>query len=148
LSAISDIPEDGIRLDRGGAGMLRFSIQAAVENKEPPDRGDGFDLVLVDWTFGSEELSCYSACLRELERKPCLMMQVGDAGSLGLRDGVTVAIETRTGSLEATLCVKENMAPGILFMPRHRQIVWQKLGDSRTYIARDRIRKLLPRKPN
>jgi NADH-quinone oxidoreductase subunit G len=144
LSAISDIPPDGVRLQRDGAETLRFAPKAGDGDKAPSDRGENFDVVLVDRTFGSEELSSYSACIRELERKPCVMIQLNDAHELGLRNGDAVEIEAKNGAVEATLCVKENMASGTLFMPRNRQIMWQKLGAGRTRIAKDRIRKLLP----
>jgi NADH-quinone oxidoreductase subunit G len=144
LSAISDIPEDGIRLQRDGAEAFRFSAKADTQDEAQPDRAEDFDLILVDWTFGSEELSSYSACLRELERKPCVMMQLNDASELGLRNSDTIEIETKNGAVEATLCVKEDMASGMLFIPRNRQIRWQQLGSGQTRIAKDRIRKLLP----
>lgn len=141
LRDIDELPEDGLRLSAGAEGTSRFSLEpvAAAENRKL----EGYlELIPVDWTFGTEELSAYSPPLRKVEREPCLLMQSGEAEGWGLRDGDRVAIQTDKGSVEIRICVVEGMAAGIGVMPRHRQLAWQFLETGGTRLRRDQIRKV------
>ena len=81
---------------------------------------------MVDWTFGTEELSALSECLRELEPEPCLIMHTKDATDMGLIDGERVIIQADNGNLEIKLRVVGNMAAGVLVVPRHRKTIHGK----------------------
>lgn len=87
--------------------------------------GLSFELMLVDWTFGTEELAGYSRMIRGVEKSPCLIMQEKDAARLGLKDHDRVRILQDGDSLEVELSVVRNMASGILILPRHRRLNWQ-----------------------
>ena len=91
---------------------------------EPPE-DPSFELLLVDWTFGTEELAGYSPFVREVEKSPCLFMQAKDAARLGLKDKDKIRISQVGGLLEVELAVVQNMAPGIMVLPRHRQLNWR-----------------------
>jgi NADH-quinone oxidoreductase subunit G len=91
---------------------------------EPPE-DPSFELLLVDWTFGTEELAGYSRFIREVEKSPCLFMQAKDVARLGLKDKDKIRISREEGSLEVELAVVQNMAPGIMVLPRHRQLNWR-----------------------
>ena len=95
---------------------------------------------MVDWTFGTEELSNYSPCLGTVGPSPVLFMHGDDAVSLGLTDGKPVVLATETGSVTVDLRVVDNMRAGVLVLPRHHRLDWQQLGSGPIRIAADRIR--------
>ena len=65
-----------------------------------------------------------------------------DAQRLGLGNGRTVVIDLDGGPLELKLCVAENMAPGYMFVPRHRKLEWQKIKGSPVIVPLDMIREV------
>lgn len=141
FSSIDEIPREGIVCSCGVNIDSRFSINWSTASNKRHDSGVDFDLIEVDWTFGTEELSSLSPCLRELERRPCLAMHSGQAESMGLTDGDLIEISTETGGLEAELCTADNMAPGILVLPKHRKLAWQIFTPGKIRIRKDQIRK-------
>jgi anaerobic selenocysteine-containing dehydrogenase len=70
-----------------------------------------------------------------------MSMHVKDAENLGLADGDMVSVKMDTGSIEVKLSVSEKMARGVLILPRHPRLQWQKLKNALTIIPMDRIRK-------
>jgi anaerobic selenocysteine-containing dehydrogenase len=103
---------------------------------------NSLELLPVDWTFGTEELSSYSRFIQQVEKTPFLMMPAADATRLGLNDKDRVVVDFEGGTLEVGLSVMENMAPGVIILPRHRQLAWQKLKDIPAMILVERIRKI------
>ena len=95
----------------------------------------------ADWTFGTEELSGFSPNLRELEKPPCVFVQTQDASRLGLRDKDRARILLDGHALEFDVCVVPNMAEGILILPRHRQVEWQKWGTGPVKVAVENVKK-------
>jgi NADH-quinone oxidoreductase subunit G len=142
LPSMEDIPDEGVRLQSAANADLRFKGDYASPFDKTKLQDDHLEVILVDWTFGTEELSAYSSCLWELEPEPCATMHTSDAESLDLSDGNRVVIETENGSLEVNLRVAENMAPSILLVPRHRRLDWQILGAGRVRINKEGIRKV------
>ena len=96
----------------------------------------------MDLTFGSEVLSVHSECLRELEPEPAVLMHTSAARSLDLVDGDSVCIQTESGNFEAQLRVVENMAAGVLVVPRHRKLSWQIFKPGMINIGREQIKKV------
>jgi len=141
LPSSDDIAAEGVRLQSPADTDLHFKGQHAFGIDETGAPDNSLELILVDWTFGTEELSAYSACLRELEPEPCATMHTSDAESLDLSDGNRIVIETENGGLEVNLRVAENMASGVLLVPKHRRLDWQTMGAGRIRIGKDRIRK-------
>jgi len=125
LPPMDDFPEDGIRLAPEPDVRTRFR---PVEIVGPDMPADTLDLLTVDWTFGTEELSGYSPCLQQREDDPCLLVQNDDAAAIGLVHGDTAKIETDTGRIQVPVKVVEQMAAGVVVLPRHRRIDWQCLG--------------------
>jgi NADH-quinone oxidoreductase subunit G len=142
IPSFNEIPEEGIRLHFNGNDPAQFSLDWTLQPGKRNDQGDNLELIFTDWTYGTEELSGFSPCLRELEREPCLSMHSKDAVALDLINGDDVAIHTDTGNLEVKLCVVENMACRSLILPRHRLLPWQNLGTGRIRICRDKIIKV------
>jgi NADH-quinone oxidoreductase subunit G len=142
LPSWDDMPDDGMRLRSAADSDLHFKGQNAfaIDNT---GKGEGsLDLILVDWTFGTEALSSLSACLQELGPEPCATLQTRDAAALNLNHGDRVIIETDSGSLELPIHVADNMAAGILVIPRHRRINWQIFDAGRIAVDKDRIKKV------
>jgi NADH-quinone oxidoreductase subunit G len=141
LPSSDDMPADGVRLQSAADTDLRFKGQHVFGIDKAGDPDSSLELILVDWTFGTEELSAYAACLRELEPEPCATMHTRDARVFNLNDGDRIEIETDSGKLELILRVADNMATGVLVIPRHRKLSWQMMGAGRIRIGKDRIRK-------
>ncbi len=105
-------PEDNIFSWRAGEAQLRNA---------------GLELLLTDWTFGTEELSSYSCPAGKGEAIPTLSMHPDDAARLNLADRDRVALDLDKGEAVLELCIRSNMAPGVVIPPRHRQVKWRKL---------------------
>ena len=142
LPSWDDISDDGVRLQSTANTDLRFKGQNSFAIDKDGAGDDSLALILVDWTFGTEELSAYASCLGELEPEPCATMQTRDAKTFKLNDGDRVAIETDSGKLELALRVADNMATGILLVPRHHRLEWQIFGTGSVSISRDQIKKV------
>jgi NADH-quinone oxidoreductase subunit G len=106
-------------------------------------RGHGqMELMLVDQLFGTEELSSYSQFAREAEKPPRLIMNTSDAERLGFTQGNRVSLQVKGVNIEAALQCVETMAAGVMVLPRHRGIPWQKFEASRVSVSADRIKRL------
>jgi NADH-quinone oxidoreductase subunit G len=140
LPATDDVPEDGIRLLAAAAGE-RFSLDWASMTDDRHRTESRLRLVTVDWTFGTEELSCYSRCLDDVAPPPVMFMQTADAEKLGFSDADEVLVTTEAGSVTVALRVVENMRAGVLVLPRHHRLDWHQLGTGPLWVAADRIRK-------
>ena len=116
---------DGRRIIPAQSPATAFSLSPGPAPKQPSE--NQLQVLLVDWTFGAEELSGYSNAIQQVEKQPCLFMHAEDAARAVLSDGDQVVIQLDTGSLQVKLCVSLNMAPGVVVLPRHRQLAWQKL---------------------
>ncbi len=99
-------------------------------------------LLLVEETFGTEELSSASPCLKELEKPPKLLMHPMDAGELDLVSGDTVSLSLGNATLSPELEVKENMARGILVLPRRRSFGNVLPEGTSIPIEKDRLRRV------
>jgi NADH-quinone oxidoreductase subunit G len=138
LPPIDEFPDEGIRLNLSAQATSRFSIDWSAEGK---DIGDNLELITVDWTFGTEELSGFSECLHELEPQPVIFLSTGEAQNLGFADGDRISIQSAGGSISAELKVVENLAPGVLMVPRHRKLPWQIFEPGSHSISREQIKK-------
>ena len=95
-------------------------------------------VILTERTFGTEELSSYSACLKQLEEEPFAGLLREDAEALGIRPGDRLAILTASGAGELKARVFDRMAPGVILIPSLRSLPWQAFGKR---IRRQDIRK-------
>ncbi|MCU0589324.1 MAG: NADH-quinone oxidoreductase subunit NuoG [Syntrophobacteraceae bacterium] len=127
-----DSPEAAEAMDLPGAGEPTSDI--------PAPAADQFLLLLVDWTFGTEELSGYSPFLRKTEPKPVLWMHAADAAEMGFAEGDSLEIATEDGPVTATLNVSRKMARSVLVLPRHMQVDWHKLRGGRRLLLRGDVR--------
>jgi NADH-quinone oxidoreductase subunit G len=139
LPGISKIPPEGIRFFQAPHPAERF---APVRPNGGPHSDGQLEVMAVERTFGTEELSAYSACLTELASTPGIFINSMDAKQLNLTDGDLVSIELSSGAVEARLRVAANMAADTLVIPRHKDLDWQKMDTGETWVRRDQIRKL------
>jgi NADH-quinone oxidoreductase subunit G len=142
IPAIDELPEDGIRVSPSEEPSPRFSLDwiHELERKQSPD--NSLELVLANWTFSTEELSQYSPPLMKLEKEPSVFVHVDDAARLGLSDSDKVTILLDGGALEVSVSVKQNMALGVIVMPRHRLLEWQKIETLPKFISYEDVRKV------
>jgi NADH-quinone oxidoreductase subunit G len=116
LRELPAIPEEGLRLQLGDEGAARF--EPLPPRPEPAP--DELEVVVTERTFGTEELSGYSACLRALHEPPFVGLHPRDAATLGLREGDRVALRTPSGPVGLNVCCFADMAPGVVVIPRLR----------------------------
>ena len=134
-------PPDGLRLLPQAGGPPVFSLEEINRGVDPvPD--DHLELLLGYKTFGTEELAAYSPYIQKAEEAPRLLLSAQDAAKLGLAAGEQVILRLPGGPLTLELAVAENMAPGVLVLPRHRQLDWQKLPAGPALVPANAIEKV------
>ena len=141
LSHLSDLPypSDGVRTV-GQSGVEEDGVGLSRAQREPGSE-DHFDLLLVERTFGTEALSCFSEICREVEEEPCLTMHPEDAAGR-FAEGDMVRLHAERGYLDVRLELSAKMARKTLVLPRHRRLAWQKFTGSGMKLPLDRIEKL------
>jgi anaerobic selenocysteine-containing dehydrogenase len=100
------------------------------------------ELLLVEQTFGTEELSSYSQFTKDAEMPPWLAMHTRDANRLGLTHEDRVSLQVNGFILEVGLRVADTVAPGVMVLPRHRGIPWQVFKAPRVMVPIERIKRL------
>ncbi len=131
-------PMDGQRVLYANAGAEFKQAEAGIERS-----GAGqLELLLVDWMYGTEELSSHSDTLKSVVPEPKLLIHSADAAAAGLSHGDRVHLELDRGGLEIKLSVSGRMARGVLVLPRHKDIEWQKIGGFNAMVPLERIRKV------
>jgi NADH-quinone oxidoreductase subunit G len=97
------------------------------------------ELLLVDWTFGTDELASYSPLMREAEAAPVLLIHPDDAGKLGLGDGNRAVLHLPKGLLAVRIKLAAAMALEVAVLPRHRQLNWRKLAETPVYLSAKQV---------
>jgi NADH-quinone oxidoreductase subunit G len=123
LPSVESFPEEGISiLPDAAPGQNRFQSEwPGFPMKDKTD--ETLILVPVSSTFGTVDLSILSPCLRSFGDGPSIFIHSSDAKKWTLSDGDRVALNLESGTLEVTTHVRENMASGVVIMPRHRRLV-------------------------
>ncbi|MCE5334856.1 MAG: NADH-quinone oxidoreductase subunit NuoG [Desulfobacteraceae bacterium] len=129
-------PVDGVRVIPVQS-KEEFTSQSVSGGEPAPPRG--LRLLLVDWMFGTGEISAYSDTLLESIPEPVLTMHSADAERAGLLDGQEVALRLEGGTVEVRLRVTEKMAEGVILLPRHQNLRWQKIRGFPALIDPERI---------
>ena len=142
LFPVDVFPDTGIRISPGQNIGIRTARDRFAAAQPALKSSDKLELITVDWTFGTEELSACSPYLKQIEKDPCLFMQSDDAAQLGISNGDTIAIRSVPGIVNVQVGVVENMARGVLVMPRHRKLDWQHLDALRITVSKNQIYKV------
>ena len=137
------ISDDGLRLSTGASADLRFASDFFGQPGQHPESSGRLQLIFSELTFGSEALSIHSECLSELEPEPAVLMHTSEAEGFDLIDGDLISIQTENGRFEAQLKIVENMAAGVLVIPRHRNLSWQIFETGAASIGREQIKKVI-----
>ena len=138
LKALSH-SENGIRvIPERGPKDTGFSWRKG----EPLPQREGLELLLTHRTFGTEELSAYSRPAIKGESTPKLMIHPEDAGRLKLADKDRIALSLGGGEVAVELEIASNMARGVIILPRHRRLKWQKLKQRPVMVPDDAVRKI------
>jgi NADH-quinone oxidoreductase subunit G len=127
LLPVGEFPDAGVRLDLGQNIGTRNDGDRSVLPQSDVKPDDDMELITVDWTFGTEELSVRSPYLRQMEKEPCLFLSMKDSAQLGISDGDRITVRSEAGTIDVHAAVVENMASGILVLPRHHRLDWQHL---------------------
>jgi len=131
--------ENGIRtIPERGSRDTGFSRSKG----EPLPQVKGLELLLTHRTFGTEELSAYSRPAIKGESTPKLMMHAEDAGRLKLADKDRIALSLAGGEVVVELEIASDMAHGVIILPRHRRLEWQKLKQRPVMVPDDAVRKI------
>jgi anaerobic selenocysteine-containing dehydrogenase len=70
-------------------------------------------------------------------------MHPKDASRLNLVNQDRVALQLEGGKLDVRLSISEILAPGVLVLPRHHQLEWQKLKTLPARVSFAQIDKIL-----
>jgi NADH-quinone oxidoreductase subunit G len=123
LRAWADNPE-GVRLLPDSQTDRDFAAAPAASAAAPAGH---LELVLVNQVFGTEELAAYSALSDRVAEPPRLYLNTGEAARLNLSPGDKVTLKLPGGPLQLELACPEQMASGVLAVPRHHLLWWHKL---------------------
>jgi NADH-quinone oxidoreductase subunit G len=129
------LPEDGMRVALKEMATERLK---SILPPGPAAKSDELEIILAERTFGTEELSSYSACLEALQEKPFAGLHPRDAESLGVRAGDHIAVPAGASTVELAVSVFDDMAPGVMVVPRLRRLPWQAFAK---FIRREDIRR-------
>jgi NADH-quinone oxidoreductase subunit G len=129
----------GVRIHSDRWNEPPFSLEGFIGQEEKRDPKDRLELMIVDRTFGTEELSSYSKYSGQAEDEPSLLIQAEEAVRLNLGADDRIILALDGGSLEVKVHPVENMARGVMVLPRHRQLSWQKLKTLPATISPDQI---------
>jgi NADH-quinone oxidoreductase subunit G len=139
LAALTPAERQDIRLVPDQSGVAPFAAKSTVPPEELP--AHRLELVLVEQTFGTEELAGYSPFIQKVEEDPHLLLHQDTATELGLEPGDLVAVPLPGGEVSVRLQTAYNMAPNIAVLPRHRRLAWQKIRDWPVWLAKADLKK-------
>jgi NADH-quinone oxidoreductase subunit G len=105
-----------------------YAWDGLTQRKKDPDTQKEMEVLLVEMMYGTEELSTYSVPIRKMETTPQLWIYAKDAERLGLKKEDTIRLLLGGEEVNVKLCAIGNMAPGVMVLPRYRQLEWQKPG--------------------
>ena len=134
-------PEDEIRLFSPQTRENLFPLTESLPPDKKVSSPDQIELLLVEWTFATEELSTYSEPIREVEEKPHLTISTEEGTRLGLQKGDRAILSLDGGPLEVAIDLNDHLAAGVMILPRHEQLAWQKITNFPIRLTPDRIQK-------
>jgi hypothetical protein len=130
----------GVRLLPTQSEIKPFADQQQDQPQKIP--ADLVELLLVDQTFGTEELAGYSSLIQKVEKEPVLTLPEIIARKWGLVSGERVTVNLPGGEVAVTLQTAGNIAPTVAILPRHRQLDWQKLDRRPLWLGKDNFKKV------
>jgi NADH-quinone oxidoreductase subunit G len=135
-------PVDGVRVLRSDSAPGRAWKSGSVDSPEEKTSLEGFELLMVEWIFGTNEFSAWSDSLAAAVNEPFMSINSKDAGRAGISDGDRVILELEGGEIEIKVSVSDRTAEGVLILPRHNALSWRKMKDFSVRLLPDKIRKV------
>ena len=135
-------PVPGVRLLPPQSHPEVFAGQGQ-ELPQPIPEGQ-VELLLVDQTFGTEELAGYSSYIWKVEKEPVLMLSEQIAQDWGLTPGEPVTVHLPGGEVTVILQTAAHMSPAVAVLPRHHRLDWQKLDRQPLWLGQDNFKKAKP----
>ena len=132
-------PVDGPRVLAAKTGFQAEGASMVGEGTKSPEV---FELLMVEWMFGTSEFSAWSDSLDAAVPAPRMSINSKDAAREGLSEGDTVSVELDGGAFEIVVSVSDKTAEGVLVAPRHQSLEWQKMKESPARISREKIKKI------
>ncbi|MGC1403518.1 MAG: molybdopterin-dependent oxidoreductase, partial [Thermodesulfobacteriota bacterium] len=132
---------EGIRIIPDQKDEKFSSFNGPVDTGEKGRRSNSVELILVDKTFGTEELSAYSRPLREAGGRPYLTMATETGKRIGIQNKDHVVLSLDNGELELAVELTDHIAAGVMILPRHESLAWQKITAFPIWVSLDRITK-------
>jgi NADH-quinone oxidoreductase subunit G len=105
-----------------------YAKDGLIQQKRNLETQKEMEILLVEMIFGTEELSTYSMPIQKMEPTPQLWIYAKDAENLGFKNKDTIRLLLGGEEVSVELCAVENMASGVIILPRHQQLEWQKPG--------------------
>ncbi len=139
--SFADEQPNGIQINLGMRKEEPFAFRRRTLSEKEPRGDNELELLFTDWTFGTEELSVYSKFIQQVEKEPCLFINPKDSSRTGMKDKERVMLHLDKGPLAVELRVADNVAPGVIILPKHQQLLWQKIEGWPLTVGLDRIRK-------
>ena len=134
-------PVDGKRIIPGKSGSMWIS-RPGPQDSSTSKKPAGFELLMVEWMFGTSEFSVWSDSLSASITEPFMSISSKDAQAAGLSDGDRVSVELDNGSMEIRVSVSDRTAEGVLVVPRHQSLDWRKIKDFSVRLLPEKIRKI------
>jgi NADH-quinone oxidoreductase subunit G len=106
-----------------------FTTGGFIQQEKHLDTQKEMEILLAEMIYGTEELSSYSTPIRKMETRPQVWIHTKDAKRLGLNSKDTIRLLLGGEEVSVELCAVENMAPGVIILPKYRQLEWQRPGD-------------------
>jgi NADH-quinone oxidoreductase subunit G len=137
-----DSQDSGIRVitDQTPSGIFSGRTQDPAQSTSGHE--GNLELLIVDWIFGTEELSSLSSYTQKAETSPHLTMQSKEASRFNLSDGDRVVLRLPGGPLELEVQTADPMASRVIVMPRHRRLAWQKARALTVTVSPDQIERI------
>jgi len=118
----------GVRLVPEKSPEDLYDTDRLIRQEKPSETQKEIEILLVEMLYGTEELSTYSKPLREMEPTPRLWIHAKDAERFGIKSKDVLRLVLGGEEVRVELCAVENMAPGVILLPRHHQLEWQTPG--------------------
>ncbi len=138
----SGLPREGQRVSLPSMETVSEKATYDASSIGPPPADDRICVLVVENTFGTEQLSSFSPCLKELEKKPCAAMHPETMKSLGLSEGDRISAGSGERGAVAPVVACENMAKNTIVLPGLVAFDWRVFESLPAYVDKKTIRKV------
>ncbi len=142
LPFASGLPREGERVSLPSLENVSQKAGYDASWLESPPSEDKICVLVVDNTFGTEQLSFFTPCLKEVEKKPHAAMHPETMKSLDLSAGDRIAVGSGERGAVAPVVARENMAANTIVLPGLVAFDWRVFEKLPAYVDKKTIRKV------